>query len=203
MSSGALFVGWMMQKTGKYKRVNLIFGIFPCIGAVLIWLMQEDSGPIQSWLSIIPLGFGNAVMLQTMLIALQAHLPEAHMVVGTGFGQFFRGIGQVAGVAISSAIFQTSLERELRKRISGPDQEQLVKDIRQVTRLVEKLPPDLQRIARDSYDIGLKNVLLFAAISTLLAYIVRIPIPEKDLASRELAGQSRLLPDVAAVNSGR
>ncbi|KAJ7586749.1 vacuolar amino acid permease [Mycena floridula] len=190
MSTGSLFAGWMMHRTGKYKKLNLIFGTFPFIGTVLIWLMREDSGPIQSWLSIIPLGFGNAVVLQTMLIALLAHLPESHMAVGTGFGQCFRGVGQVAGVAVSSAIFQSSLERQLRRRITGPNKDQLVKDIRQIARLIEKLPPDLQRIARDSYSGALKNVFLFAAVSTLLAYLVRLPIPEKDLDKRPSAPTS-------------
>ena len=48
------------------------------------------------------------------------------MAVGTGFGQLFRGIGQVGGVAISSALFQTILNAELRKRIYGePDSEEV------------------------------------------------------------------------------
>jgi len=73
---------WMMHRTGKYKLINLIFGLFPFVGITLITLMREDSGPLQMWLSIvsdtlysvvlitpfqIPLGFGNAVVLQTML----------------------------------------------------------------------------------------------------------------------------------------
>ena len=64
------------------------------------------------------------------------------MAVGTGFGQLFKGIGkglffkkypslltkfilsgQVGGVAISSAIFQSNLESELRSRIHRPDAE--------------------------------------------------------------------------------
>ena len=45
------------------------------------------------------------------------------MAIGTGFGQVFKGIGQVGGVAISSAIFQSSLESELRSRIHRPDAE--------------------------------------------------------------------------------
>ena len=52
------------------------------------------------------------------------------MAIGTGFGQVFKGIGQVGGVAISSAIFQSSLESELRSRIHRPDAE----DVR-VTRI--------------------------------------------------------------------
>ncbi|THG97633.1 hypothetical protein EW026_g4407 [Hermanssonia centrifuga] len=91
--------------------------------------MREDSPPIQLWLSIIPLGFGNAVVLQTMLIALLAHLPNSAIAIGTGFGQLFRGIGQVGGVAISAALFQSILNTQLHKRIHGQDAEEVLKFI--------------------------------------------------------------------------
>ncbi|KAH7911105.1 major facilitator superfamily domain-containing protein [Hygrophoropsis aurantiaca] len=181
MSIGSLFAGWMMHRTGKYKMINLIFGAFPFIGIVLITQMREDSGPLQMWLSIIPLGFGNAVVLQTMLIALLAHLPESSMAVGTGFGQVFRGIGQVGGVAISSALFQSKLDSELRRRIHAPNAEEIISEIRHSAKLVANLPPDLQRAARDSYAVSLKAVFILAACSTFLAYLARLPIPDKTL----------------------
>ncbi|KAH9483497.1 hypothetical protein JR316_0002965 [Psilocybe cubensis] len=106
----------------------------------------------------IPLGFGNAVVLQTMLIALLVHVPENCMAIGTGFGQLFRGVGQVGGVAISSAIFQSKLETELRKRIQGPDADDWVKKIRQNARLIIQLDPDMQRKARDAYSIPDKKL---------------------------------------------
>lgn len=53
MSIGSVFAGWVMHITGRYKTLNLVFGAFPFIGAVLIYRMKEDSGPIQSWLSIV------------------------------------------------------------------------------------------------------------------------------------------------------
>ncbi|KAF5348388.1 hypothetical protein D9758_010911 [Tetrapyrgos nigripes] len=185
MSAGSMFAGWMMHRTGKYKMINLVFGIFPFIASVLIAQIHENSGWIQSWFSIIPLGFGNAVVLQTMLIALLAHLPESHMAVGTGFGQLFRGIGQVGGVAVSSAIFQSFLDNELWKRLGDRENAaELIKRIRQNARLVADLEPHLQRSVRDSYAASLKAVFYFSAASTLLAYLVRLPIPEKDLDSR-------------------
>jgi hypothetical protein len=53
---------------------------------------------------------------------------------------------------------------------------QLIKKIRQSARLITSLPPDLQRIARDSYSASLKSVFFFAACSTMLAYLVRLPV---------------------------
>ncbi|KAF8891127.1 vacuolar amino acid permease [Gymnopilus junonius] len=194
MSTGSMFAGWVMHKTGRYKTINLIFGMFPFIGASLIYHIREDSGPLQSWLSIIPLGFGNAVVLQTMLIALLVHVPEDAMAIATGFGQLWRGIGQVGGVAISSAIFQSNLEAELRQRIHTPDAEELIKRIRHSARLLSSLPPEIQRHARDSYDISLKKVFFFASCSTLLAYLVRLPIPDKELEHRPRRGPGEPAP---------
>ncbi|KIJ19356.1 hypothetical protein PAXINDRAFT_96734 [Paxillus involutus ATCC 200175] len=62
--------------------------------------------------------------LRVLTVALLAHLPQEQMAVGTGFGQVFRGLGQVGGVAISSAIFQYKLDTELNRRIVGPDAEE-------------------------------------------------------------------------------
>ncbi|KAJ7765625.1 MFS general substrate transporter [Mycena metata] len=190
MSTGSVFAGWVMHRTGRYRKLNLIFGIFPFVGAVLISFMRQDSGPVQSWLSIIPLGFGNAVVLQTMMIALLAHLPESHMAVGTGFGQLFRGIGQVGGVAISSAIFQSRLESELRKRIHTPDSEELILKIRRSSAFIHTLMPEQQHQARDSYAIALRTVYIFAACATFLAYLVRLPIPDQDLDKAHARRQS-------------
>ncbi|KAH8100375.1 MFS general substrate transporter [Cristinia sonorae] len=190
ISLGSLFAGWMMHRTGKYKLINMIFGLFPFTATILLSLMREDSPDIQLWLSILPMGFGNAVVLQTMLIALLAHLPQSAVAVGTGFGQLFRGIGQVGGVALSSALFQSILNRELRKRIQGEGSEELISRIRHSATLVAKLPPDLQRKARDSYAIGLRAVFIMSAIATFIAYCARIPIPDKSLDSSSPRGRS-------------
>jgi hypothetical protein len=53
---------------------------------------------------------------------------------------------------------------------------QIIKRIRESARLVVSLPPDLQRDARDSYDIALKHVFAMATCSTLMAYIVRLGV---------------------------
>lgn len=195
MSCGSLFAGYLMHHTGRYKMINILFGFFPFVGCLLITFIRENSGPLQSWLSIIPLGFGNAVVLQTTLVALLAHLPDNLMAVGTGFGQVFRGLGQVSGVAVSSALFQSKLDSELRKRIYGPDATEIINSIRRSATLVASLPPDLQRAARDSYAGAIRDVFIFAACSTLMAYIVRLQLPDKALEhgprnSRDRAGNS-------------
>ncbi|KAJ7490917.1 vacuolar amino acid permease [Mycena latifolia] len=203
MSTGALFAGWMIHKTGRYKAINLIFGIFPFVGTELIASMSTDSGSLQSWLrswlSIISFGFGNAVVIQTNLIALLAHLPpkyqsikrlfrteysfvsESQVATGTGFAQLFQGLGQVGGVAISSALFQMRLDAELRKRIHTPDAEELIIKIRRSNEFIRTLEPAEQHVARDAYAMALKSAYILATCATLLAYMARLPIPDQDL----------------------
>ncbi|KAG8683431.1 hypothetical protein FRC08_014287 [Ceratobasidium sp. 394] len=94
MSLGSLFAGWYMSRTGRYKILTDLFGLFPCAAAILVYMLREDSGEFEQWFSIIPLGFGNAVVLQTTLICLLASIDHSALAVGTGFTQLFRGVGK-------------------------------------------------------------------------------------------------------------
>ncbi|KAI0690036.1 major facilitator superfamily domain-containing protein [Cytidiella melzeri] len=181
MSMGSLFAGWMMHRTGRYRMLTLVCGFLPFISTLMIASMKEDSHALLLWLGIFPLGFGNAVVLQTMLIALLAQLPASALAEGTGFSQFWRGIGQVGGVGLSSAIFQSSLNAALHKRITGPGAEQMIEKIRHSATLVARLPPSLQRAARDSYASSLHVVFVAAACSTFIAYCIRFPVPDANL----------------------
>ncbi|PPR05173.1 hypothetical protein CVT26_012259 [Gymnopilus dilepis] len=183
ISGGSFFAGWMMKRYARYKTMNMVFGILPFLAAVLMTQMREDSNQAHLWLTIMPLGFGNAVVMQTVFIALVSHLPESQMAIGTGFAQLLRGLGQVGGLAAASAVFQSRLSAELHARFPGDDQE-LIKKIQHSARLVADLPPDVQRLARDSYAASLKSVFILAASASLLAYIARLPIPDKNLEDR-------------------
>ncbi|KAF5318050.1 hypothetical protein D9619_012125 [Psilocybe cf. subviscida] len=180
ISTGSLFAGWVMRRYGRYKTMNMIFGILPFCAAVLMTQMKETSNKAHLWLTIMPLGFGNAIVLQTMIIALVSHLPEPQMAVGTGFAQLLRGLGQVGGLAAASA---------------------LISRIQHSARLVATLPPDTQRIARDAYASSLKSVFVLAASASILAYIARIPIPDKRLDDGPLSESSDANDDTASESS--
>ncbi|KNZ77892.1 hypothetical protein J132_03168, partial [Termitomyces sp. J132] len=185
ISIGNVFAGWMMQRTtGQYKLLNLVFGILPLVGTMLIREMREDSGQAYLWLSIVPSGLGNAVVSQTMYIALMASLPQSQLAIGTGFAQLVRGLGQVGGLAAASAIFQSRLNTELRARIHTPDAEETIKHIRHSSRLIGELPPVLQRIARDAYAASLKSVFTLAVWDP---EEVLFKIPDADLDQDPLA----------------
>ncbi|KAH0828776.1 major facilitator superfamily domain-containing protein [Lanmaoa asiatica] len=167
MGLGSLFSGWLMHRTGKYKTINLIFGIFPLCGCHPHHLPARRLG-----------------------LQLQAHLSESQMAFGTAFGHLFRGLGQTSGVAVASAVFQYRLDTELHRRIHVPGAEKIITDIRHSLSLVTTLPDPLQRTARDAYAASLKTVFIAAACSTLMAFLVRLPIPEKAMEDERGCGES-------------
>ncbi|KAF8514722.1 vacuolar amino acid permease [Hysterangium stoloniferum] len=187
MSTGSLFAGyhvyrWIMSRTGRYRIIGMIFGICPAIAAALLTRLNENSGIFAQWFTIIPLGFGNAVVFQTTLMALLVNVDRSAIAVAAGFLQLWRGIvGQVCGVAFASAVFQSILDRELTKRITGPDAADMVRRIRHSSRLVATLPPDLQRHAQASYGIAIRWVFALAACSSFSAFLIRLGIPDKSL----------------------
>lgn len=78
-------------------------------------------------------------------------------------------------------MFQSSLNTELHKRITGPGAEQLIAEIRHSATLLPQLPADLQCAARDAYAASLRTVFVAAACSTFVAYLIRWPVPDKSL----------------------
>ncbi|KAJ3740121.1 hypothetical protein DFH05DRAFT_1559873 [Lentinula detonsa] len=101
--------------------INTILETFPFIGTVLISQIHENSGWIQSWFSIIPMGFWKrSSVTDHAYCTTCTYMP---LVLDS-----VRGKGQVGGVAISSTIFQWKLDGALRKRIDGPDVEQVGTD---------------------------------------------------------------------------
>ncbi|KAG6371191.1 hypothetical protein JVT61DRAFT_9814 [Boletus reticuloceps] len=117
---------WFIHRTGKYTTLNVIFGLLPLSGLIPIILMREDSGFIPKWMSVFPVGFGNAVMFLTVLRNLNMFvLTESSIPIGTAISQLFRGLGQISSVAIATAVFQSRLDVELRERIHVPDAERV------------------------------------------------------------------------------
>jgi hypothetical protein len=65
---------------------------------------------------------------------------------------------------------------EIDTSFFSPPSPKLIKRIRHSARLLDSLPIDVQRLARDSYASSLKSVFILAASASLLAYLCRLPV---------------------------
>ena len=76
----------------------------------------------------------------------------------------------------STGLDQTRYPKIKISTFISPSSPQIITRIRQSAKLVVSLPPDLQRHARDSYDVALRIVFIMGMCSTLMAYIARLPV---------------------------
>ena len=141
------------------------------------------------WINPLPNGIGTGANVTIVLIALIASVDRADMAVGksspsdvvwhtaqtgiagTGISYLFRYCGQVTGVGIAGGVLQSVLETQLRSRITGPDAEKLINQIRRVSSSIPDLPPDVRDKAVISYHIALRWVFILNGCLACLNFI--------------------------------
>ncbi|KAJ3841024.1 major facilitator superfamily domain-containing protein [Lentinula raphanica] len=181
ISSGSVFAGWMMRRTGKLYKLTLCSGLMCIMASVSIVFWNEHTSPFHLWIDIVPQGFGMASLITTTLIAMIAGVMKEDMAVATGITYLFRTTGQVLGVSISGAIFQAVLLQKLRMRIQGPGSMELIHGIQHSTNIISTLDPFHRAAAIESYADALQIVFICQAVWNFLAFLWCIPIQENAL----------------------
>ncbi|ORY52715.1 major facilitator superfamily domain-containing protein [Leucosporidium creatinivorum] len=176
LSLGSLFAGYYLHKFGKYRTLSHLSGLLSFLSSLLLVRLSPQSGWTTKWLSIIPLGLGSSIVLQTTFISLLLSVPPSQIATSTGFVQLFRGLGQVTGVAGASAVFQSLLSRELVSRIHGSHAYSIIKEIRHNSHSISNLSPALQKTVREAFGVALGRVFLCAAGGLGLAVVVRMGV---------------------------
>ncbi|CAO0798608.1 unnamed protein product [Mucor circinelloides] len=111
------FSGLFISKTGIFKPLLPIgMGLLTlCVG--LISLFGEDTPWSKVYGFTVIGGMGLGCMFSSAIIALQASAEPRDIAVVTGLGNFSRILGGALGVAISSAILNSSLAQDLPARV--------------------------------------------------------------------------------------
>ncbi|KAI0939480.1 hypothetical protein AcV5_000887 [Taiwanofungus camphoratus] len=120
ISTGSVFAGWVMRRTGKLYGLTLISCVLTVVAAILLVFWNNNTSTFHLWFDIVPQGFGMASVITTTLIAMIASVDKEDMAVATGITYLFRTTGQVLGVSLSGALLQAVLTRKLRERITIP-----------------------------------------------------------------------------------
>jgi len=181
ISTGSVFAGWMMRRTGKLYRLTLCSGFMCILASISIVLWNDDTSQIHLWFDIVPSGFGMASLITTTLIAMIAGVMKEDMAVATGVTYLFRTTGQVLGVSISGTILQAVLLQKLRLRIQGPGSAELIYSIQHSTSIISTLDPLTKAAAVSSYADALRVVFICQAAWNFLAFLWCIPIQEHEL----------------------
>ncbi|ORE10645.1 MFS general substrate transporter [Rhizopus microsporus var. microsporus] len=113
LSVFATVVGFFISKSGIYKPLPPIGMALLTICVGLLSILDLDSSFSKVYGFTIIGGFALGFVIPAAIIALQASVEPKDIAVVTGLGNFSRILGGALGVAISSAILNTSLAQDL------------------------------------------------------------------------------------------
>jgi len=101
----ATFVGAILSKTGKYKPLHWAGFMLCTIGLGLLTFLDNNT-PTFEWVIFQAIeAVGQAILIPTILPAIQASLPESEVASSVGLYSFLRSFGWVWGITIPSIIF--------------------------------------------------------------------------------------------------
>ncbi|KAF8897363.1 vacuolar amino acid permease [Infundibulicybe gibba] len=181
ISTGSVFAGWIMRKTGKLYVLTLASSLLTILASVLVARWNDNSSTFHLWVDLIPQGFGMASLITSTLIAMIAGVYKEDMAVATGITYLFRTTGQVLGVSLSGAILQAVLLQQLRQRIQGPGSAELIHQIRHNTEIIPTLNPLVIQSAVDAYAHALRVVFICQAAINFIGFLACLPIQENPL----------------------
>ncbi|KAH9062096.1 MFS general substrate transporter [Lactarius vividus] len=183
LSSGSVFAGWIMRRTGKLYTLTLVSAALAVYSSIQIAMWNENSSQWHLWVDIVPQGFGMASVITSTLIALIACVSKTDVAVATGITYLFRTTGQVLGVSLSGTLLQSILLFKLRQRIHGPNAEEVISFPSRVhsTDAVKSLDPVLRKLAIESYADALRVVFICQLVLNVLALLSCTAIQENPL----------------------
>jgi MFS family permease len=171
-SVGSLFAGVVMNKTGKYKILCLVFIFAFAFGTGLMALLDLDSPEWPAWIYLFLVGAGYGGMLTITLLACISAVDDEHQAVISSATYAFRSTGSTIGVTIGSAVYQNILKTGLWNKFGGEeDAAGEIKRIRDNFDELLHLPLGWHDGVFDTYMDALRGVFLTALGVVVLGFI--------------------------------
>lgn len=182
-SMGSISAGLVMRNTGRYYLMDCIIMTMFTAGGVLLCTLDFSSPAWQTYVYLIPGGFGYGAMLTITLVALIAAVDHRDQAVITSASYAFRSTGSTVGVTIGSAVFQNWLRRSLLQAFGSlSHKNQIVKRIRDDYHEIARLSsPALRQKALDCYMGAFRATFVTALAITILAGITSLFMKEHKL----------------------
>lgn len=181
---GAVIAVIVLSKFGKYRPLHHAGFAILTLGLGLFALLDRDSSPAEWILYQVVAALGSGMVLNTLLPAFQAGLPESDQAAATAAWSFIRSYGNIWGVAIPAAILNNRFE-DLSHRISDPSVRALLSNGRAYEKatkdFVNSFPVPIRDQIISVFTAALKLVwevsVVFAGLPFLLVFLEKqIPL---------------------------
>ncbi|KAI1419641.1 DNA repair protein RAD50 [Xylaria sp. FL1777] len=175
---GAIAAVLLLTKFGKYKPLHLAGFALNTIGLGLFAILDEKSSTAEWVIFQFIAAGGSGFVLNTLLPACQTPLEEKDQAAATATWSFVRSFGNIWGVAIPAAVFNT-YATQMSHRISDPQVGAMLtngKGYESATAaFINSFPPDIKREIISVYSDSLKYIwyisVVFAGLSFFLVFL--------------------------------
>ncbi|OCH90873.1 MFS general substrate transporter [Obba rivulosa] len=181
---GSLMSGLIMQATGKYYVLTLgVFGMMLSGTVLSVGVTGALTHSLVGlFIGLALTNFGNGAGITTTLIALIANAGQADQALATAVSYLFRSLGSVVGLSVGTTIAQDTLRRQLRKRLTGADVDEIIMRVRESLEYMDTLAPKERAAVVLSYQDGIQAALWFTVALSVCALVCAIFVKEKPLA---------------------
>ena len=197
--------GRIMSRTGRYK-------VFPVLGTAVMFVallafstLDVDSPLWHAAVSMVAMGAGLGLSMQTLVLSVQNALPPQDMGVATSSVSFFRSMGGTFGAAASLSVLFGSVVGNIedRARSAGLGQAVVARfgesSALDDTSIIATLPPDIRRVVLEGFADSMSTAFLTVAVLLVPAFVLSLLIEEIPLrATGGLAAARAEEPEQAA-----
>lgn len=140
---GGIISGRIIQRTGRYKALAVVASISASTGFFLLALRWHgDTNWLES-LYIFPCGFAMGIMQSALFIGIQAGIAPEYSAIAASMLYLTQPTGNVAGLAVASAVLQETLRKGLGLRL-----EELGYDGKMKSNIIRKAVSDVHYVYR-------------------------------------------------------
>jgi EmrB/QacA subfamily drug resistance transporter len=200
--------GQFISKLGRYKWFPVAGTLIMVLGLVMFTRLGVETPLWQTFIPMVVIGIGLGLAMQPLILAVQNSVDLRDMGAGTSTATFFRSLGGSFGVATLGAIMTNRLATELAPRVTAaiatitdPVQRQQIaaKMAGGVSinepKLIQEMVGPVRRAIEEGFVVAMHPVFLVSAAVTLLAVVLCLALPDRELAGAPTEPPKPVLED--------
>ena len=111
---GSIAAGQVTSRTGHYKAFPVAGCVLLVGGMLSLWRLSADSSQLFLAVSMLIVGLGLGMNMQTIVLAMQNAVPPRDIGVATSSATFFRQMGGTLGVAVFLAVVYSTVQDKIK-----------------------------------------------------------------------------------------
>ncbi|GIP32226.1 MDR family MFS transporter [Paenibacillus sp. J2TS4] len=204
------FVGQLIAKTGKYKKIAILGLVVMAVGMTLLHFMHMDTPIYVTVLYMCVVGLGLGISMPVFSLTVQNAVEPKQLGVATASSQLFRSLGGTIGIAIMGTVMASRMSSKLAEQFASeggaaqqvpidPAMAEQMKEFLNPQALLDQpklaefmagLPADVQVMfnqlldkLREALSYGVTSTFLAGAVVTIVAVVLTLFLKEIPLRS--------------------